>query len=176
MEKAMAPHSNTLAWKIPWTEEPGGVPSMGSHRVRHDWSNLAAAAAAALSFIRVSNPGPMWHSKVSGPGSPCLVACGLSKMTHSHLHSSQQRWGTGRGEGKSLPFRVRTLRDAHMTSAHIPEAGNKPPLGWKGGWVTSLLSRAVVCTVHFYYYGIMESGYSGMARNLCSTSHQYIFE
>ena len=36
MEKAMAPHSSTLAWKIPWTEEPGGLLSMGSHRVGHD--------------------------------------------------------------------------------------------------------------------------------------------
>ena len=36
MEKAMAPHSSTLAWKIPWMEEPGGLPSMGSHRVGHD--------------------------------------------------------------------------------------------------------------------------------------------
>ena len=35
-EKAMAPHSSTLAWKIPGTEEPGGLLSMGSHRVRHD--------------------------------------------------------------------------------------------------------------------------------------------
>ena len=35
MEKAMAPHSSTLAWKIPWTEEPVGLPSMGSHRVGH---------------------------------------------------------------------------------------------------------------------------------------------
>ena len=35
-EKAMAPHSNTLAWKIPWMEEPGGLQSMGSLRVRHD--------------------------------------------------------------------------------------------------------------------------------------------
>ena len=35
-EKAMAPHSSTLAWKIPWTEEPGGLPSMESHRVGHD--------------------------------------------------------------------------------------------------------------------------------------------
>ena len=35
-EKAMVPHSSTLAWKIPWTEEPGGLPSMGSHRVGHD--------------------------------------------------------------------------------------------------------------------------------------------
>ena len=43
----MAPHSSTLAWKIPWTEEPGGLPSMGLHRVGHDWSDLAAAASAA---------------------------------------------------------------------------------------------------------------------------------
>ena len=42
----MAPHSSTPAWKILWTEEPGGLPSMGSHRVGHDWSDLAAAAAA----------------------------------------------------------------------------------------------------------------------------------
>ena len=34
----MAPHSSTLAWKIPWTEEPGGLQSMGSLRVRHDWA------------------------------------------------------------------------------------------------------------------------------------------
>ena len=44
----MAPHSSTLAWKIPWTEEPGGLPPMGSQRVRHDRSDLAAAAAAEL--------------------------------------------------------------------------------------------------------------------------------
>ena len=41
----MAPYSSTLAWKIPWMEEPGRLQSMGSHRVRHDSSDLAAAAA-----------------------------------------------------------------------------------------------------------------------------------
>ena len=44
LEKEMATHSGVLAWKIPGTSEPGGLPSMGSHRVGHDWSNLAAAA------------------------------------------------------------------------------------------------------------------------------------
>ena len=47
MEKEMATHSNVLAWRIPGTGEPGGLPSMWSHRVRHDWSDLAAAAAEA---------------------------------------------------------------------------------------------------------------------------------
>ena len=41
----MATHSSVLAWRIPGTGEPGGLPSMGSHRVGHDWSDLAAAAA-----------------------------------------------------------------------------------------------------------------------------------
>ena len=36
LEKAMAPHSSTLAWEIPWAEEPGGLQSMGSLRVGHD--------------------------------------------------------------------------------------------------------------------------------------------
>ena len=48
LEKAMATHSSVLAWRIPGTGEPGGLPSMGSHRVGHDWSDLAAAAAAAI--------------------------------------------------------------------------------------------------------------------------------
>ena len=41
----MATHSSVLAWKIPGTGDPGGLPSMGSHRVQHDRSDLAAAAA-----------------------------------------------------------------------------------------------------------------------------------
>ena len=48
LEKDMATHSSVLAWRIPGTGEPGGLPSMGSHRIGHDWSDLAAAAAAAF--------------------------------------------------------------------------------------------------------------------------------
>ena len=44
LEKEMATHSSVLAWRIPGTGEPGGLLSMGSHRVGHDWSDLAAAA------------------------------------------------------------------------------------------------------------------------------------
>ena len=45
LEKEMATHSSVIAWRIPGTGEPGGLLSMGSHRVRHDGSDLAAAAA-----------------------------------------------------------------------------------------------------------------------------------
>ena len=51
LEKEMATHSSVFAWRIPGMGEPGGLPSMGLHRVRHDWSDLAAAAAATHSQI-----------------------------------------------------------------------------------------------------------------------------
>ena len=47
-EKEMATHSSVLAWRIPGMGDPGGLPSVGSHRVGHDGSNLAAAAEAVL--------------------------------------------------------------------------------------------------------------------------------
>ena len=47
-EKEMATHSSVLAWRIPGTGEPRGLPSMGSRRVRHNWSDLAAAAASLV--------------------------------------------------------------------------------------------------------------------------------
>ena len=89
-EKAMASHSSTLAWKLPWTEEPGGLQSMWAHRVGHDWSDLSAAAAVDAEKIKkrwkeyveelykkdlnepdfydgvVSLPGPFWSAMSSG--------------------------------------------------------------------------------------------------------------
>ena len=44
LEKEMATHSSVFSWRIPGTGEPGGLPPLGLHRVRHDWSDLAAAA------------------------------------------------------------------------------------------------------------------------------------
>ena len=60
LEKEMATHSSVLAWRIPGTGEPGGLPSMGSHRVGHDWSDSAAAAAVYIySCIKMVNLHPM---------------------------------------------------------------------------------------------------------------------
>ena len=50
LEKEMATHSSVLAWRIPGTGEPDGLQSMGSHRIGHDWSDLAAAAAISSKF------------------------------------------------------------------------------------------------------------------------------
>ena len=51
LEKEMATHSSVLAWRIPGMGEPGGLPSIGLHRVGHDWSDSAAAAAALLLLL-----------------------------------------------------------------------------------------------------------------------------
>ena len=51
LEKEMATHSSILAWRIPVIGEPGGLPSMGSHRVGHDCSDLEAAAALIILYM-----------------------------------------------------------------------------------------------------------------------------
>ena len=51
----MAAHSSVLAWRIPGTAEPGGLPSMGSHRVGHDWIDLAAAAMTSICTYKKSS-------------------------------------------------------------------------------------------------------------------------
>ena len=51
LEQGMATHSSILTWRIPWTEEPGGLRSIGSKRVRHDWSNLASTHAVFNIFL-----------------------------------------------------------------------------------------------------------------------------
>ena len=55
LEKEMATHSSVLAWRIPGTGEPGGLLSMGSHRVGHDWSDLAAAVAVMMWSLKTCN-------------------------------------------------------------------------------------------------------------------------
>ena len=61
-EEEIATHSSVLAWRIPGAGEPGGLPSLGSHRVGHDWSDSAAAAAAQGRLVsHDSHPAdPLW--------------------------------------------------------------------------------------------------------------------
>ena len=69
LEKETATHSSILAWRISGTEEPGGLPSMRSHRVGNDWSDLAAAAEGSyVSMIKayMTNPQLTLHSAEKG--------------------------------------------------------------------------------------------------------------
>ena len=145
-EKAMTPHSSTLAWKIPWTEKPGRrspwgfeestwlsnftftfhfyalekemathssvlawrIPGLGSHRVRHDWSDFAAAAAAIQTLDLTSS---LWGcsrdrgTKEGTPGENSLAnpGCGGGGDSTSHLGSQKSKWNGGK-EGKQWRF------------------------------------------------------------------------
>ena len=97
LEKEMAAHSSVLAWRIPGTGEPGGLPSMGLHRVRHDWSDLAAAAPAHLIKFAKSSKEPqrtfsLWLI-ISASTSQDTVE-GLSWIINNNKVSNQNQYLT----------------------------------------------------------------------------------
>ena len=79
LEKEMATHSSVLALRIPGMGEPGGLPSVGSHRVGHDWSNLAAAAAAVEALIQ---PFSFFFLVLAAPW-PCMVLVPQPGIEHT---------------------------------------------------------------------------------------------
>ena len=74
-EKAMAPHSSTIAWKIPWTEQPGRLQSTGSRRVGHDWAT-SLSLFTFLHWRRKWQPTPVFLPGES-QGRQSLVSCRL---------------------------------------------------------------------------------------------------
>ena len=104
LEKGMATHSSVLPWRIPGTGEPGGLPSMGSHRDGHDWSDLAAAAAASFG----SRTRRM------------LKSVPVSLSVFFHLTS----WFP-----EAIDFHLR-LEELQFKLSAIPKAPNKPQALW----------------------------------------------
>ena len=85
----MAPHSSTLAWKIPWTEEPGGLQSMGSLRVGHDWAT-SLSLFTFMHWRRKWQPTPVvLLGESQGWGS--LVGCHLWGHTESDMTEVMQQ-------------------------------------------------------------------------------------
>ena len=84
-EKAMAPHSSTLAWKIPWMEEPGGLQSIGLLRVGHDWAT-SLSLFTFMHWRRKWQPTPVFlPAESQGWGS--LVGCHL--WGHTELDTNE---------------------------------------------------------------------------------------
>ena len=83
-EKSMAPHSSTLAWKIPWTEEPGGLQSLGSRRVGHDWAT-SLSLFTFMHWRRKWQPTPVFlPGKIPGTGEPGgLPSMGSHRVGHN---------------------------------------------------------------------------------------------
>ena len=81
LEKAIAPHSSTPAWRIPWTEEPGGLQSMRSLRVGHDWAT-SLSLFTFMHWRRKWQPTPVFLPRES-QGWQSLVGCHLWGRTES---------------------------------------------------------------------------------------------
>ena len=114
----MAPHFSTLAWRIPGMGEPGGLPSMELHRVRHNWSDLAAAAAGISvgfpggsvgkeSTCNVGDPNSIsgwWRSPGEENGNPLQYSCLGNPMDRG------AQWATVHGVTKSQTW----VSDKHL--------------------------------------------------------------
>ena len=113
LEKEMETHSSTLAWKIPWTEEPGRLQSMGSQRVGHDWAtSMSMSISWLLAPPGKSIPQDMIPAKLSPPSFPSPLDCydytffkgkinlGLEKLILCWLDVPGQSWQSS--ENKEL--------------------------------------------------------------------------
>ena len=96
LDEEMTAYSSVLAWKIPWTEEPGGLQSKGLHRIRHDWAHihdwahrhddLEARGGVWGCYCSVTKSGPTLcdHMNCSNPGFPVLHC--LLQFAQTHVH------------------------------------------------------------------------------------------
>ena len=99
LEKAMATHSSTLAWKIPWMEEPGGLKSMGSQRVRHSWAT-SCSLFTFMHWRRKATHSSVLAWRIPGMGEPgWLTSMGSQRVGHdwSHLASKTAALCCSRG-------------------------------------------------------------------------------
>ena len=152
----MATHSSVLVWRVPGMEEPGGLPSMGSHRVGHDWSDLAAAAAACITATRrqcscipwerptqgrclQARPPKMWWASQTciggqGNGTPLQYSCLENPMDKGawwaavHGVARSQRWLSN----FTFTFHFHAL-EKEMTTHSSVLAWRTPGTGEPGG-------------------------------------------
>ena len=115
LEKEMATHSSVLAWRIPGTAEPGGLPSMGSHRVRHDWIDLVVVVYVGSFYLNRDNftsSFPIWvrcvflssprlttlartYSIISNSSGNCILVFFLNLGGNFHLSTLSMRRALG---------------------------------------------------------------------------------
>ena len=132
----MAPHSSTLAWKSPWTEEPGRLQSMGSLRVRHDWAT-SLSLFTFMHWRRKWQPTPVFLPGES-PGTEepggllsmgsnrvghdwsdlAAAAAGRSLLSKLWIDKTRRRWWA-RARGMGVP-RLFSILDAPVPSGFLP--------------------------------------------------------
>ena len=146
LEKEMATHSSILAWRIPGTEEPSWLPSLGSQRVRHNWSDLAAAAAYTNYFTTIKT----WLSWLNNFHQVLIRQCSTNGMQQIHTSCYVDTllgfpaWFSGTG-----PACQCRRRGFDPGLGRIPDEGNSNPLQYcclgnpmdRGAWQSTGLPR-----------------------------------
>ena len=134
MEKAVAPHSSTLAWKIPWTEEPGGLQSMGSLKVGHDWST-SLSLFTFLHWRRKWQPTPVFlPGESQGRGSLVAAVYGVAQSrTGLKWRSSSSSSRNKKGKWEKKKIWVHTIKQASLLAQMV-----KNLHAMREAWVRSL--------------------------------------
>ena len=147
----MATHSSTLAWKIPWAEEPGRLPSMGSQRVRHDWV-ISLSLFTFMHWRRKWQPTPVFlPGKSQGRGS--LVGCRLWGRTESdtterfHFHFLLPCIGEGNGNPLQCSCLKNPREGGASWAAVYGVAQSRTRLKW-------LAAAAALCPCQCHIIGI----------------------
>ena len=157
LEKAMAPHSSTLAWKIPWMEEPGRLQSMGSLRIRHDW----VSSLSVFTFLH-------WRRKWQS--TPVFLPGELRGQKSLEGCSPWGHWGSdttellhfslsGIGEGNGKPFQCSFLENPRdgggWWAAIYGVTQSRPQLKWLSSSSSSLYIINVSLTCDFTWYRVL---------------------
>ena len=103
-EKAMAPHSSTLAWRVPWMEEPGGLHSMGSRRVGHDWADFTFTFHFHALEKEMATHSSVLAWRIPGTGKPGrLPSMGSHRVGDDWSDLAACKEKTSRGFENNLP-------------------------------------------------------------------------
>ena len=138
LEKEMATHSSVLAWRIPGTGEPGGLLSLGSHRVRHDWSDIAVAVFNTLSHVVSLNCDKFMRVNI-------IPLCSWRKvMLRERKDSSMQRHS-------SLVLLYMFVWMQHMWSCHLMSWDHSSEMA------AEILFSGVEAAVHSFFHSFTES-------------------
>ena len=149
----MATHSSVLAWRIPGTGEPGGLLLLGLHRVRHDWSDLAAAAAVLSPMNNIGSHVMIWQyfkiyeTQVRSLGWEDPLE--KRTATHSSVLAWRISWTEEPGALQSMGSQ-RVRHDWATNTSSIGENGNWKEKGEKKDFLhyTTLLERPTVGTTN----------------------------
>ena len=120
LEEGIATHSSILAWRIPQTEEPGGLQSMGSHRVGHDWGTERAHTHAPSLTVSTANPGLLTDNMKRSEN---------ETVSHSVVSNSLRPHGLT--EACQVPLSMEFSRQEYWSGLPFPFLGDLPNPGIK---------------------------------------------